>query len=184
MDAVPEAPSLLIRVRPLAEQGERMGRQLVPADHVRVREVPAPLGPREEPEPARAPLRRHRPEGGQYQRDMMNGVASLITRSLPEDEIAMTVSSNGKAWFAWRRTSGGWNFGIGAAAPPPDLWSSEGDGPPDGVPQPGTAWRRGASTRTSSLTRGQPASRDRSVDHAANLGHPMACGCPSTSLGE
>ncbi len=80
--------------------------------------------------------------GGRYRRDLMEAVAGIVTKAFPEDEIAMTVSPNGKAWFAWRRTPGGWHFGIGAAGPPPDRWTYEGDEPPESIPQPGTAWRR------------------------------------------
>lgn len=79
---------------------------------------------------------------GRYRSDLMEAVTGLVTKAFPEDEITVTVSRNGKSWRAWRRTPGGWHFGIGAAASPPDRWTYEAVGPPESFPQPGTAWKR------------------------------------------
>lgn len=78
---------------------------------------------------------------GRYRSDLIRAVEGIITKAFPEDEITMTVSRNGRSWFAWRRTAGGWYFGIGAAAPPPDRWTYEGEAPPESIPRPGTAWK-------------------------------------------
>jgi hypothetical protein len=81
---------------------------------------------------------------GRYRADLMDGVGDLLTSTeLPDPEIAMTVRRNGRAWYAWRRTAGGWSLGIGAKGPPPDQWAYEREEPPRGFPKKPEGWWRG-----------------------------------------
>lgn len=81
---------------------------------------------------------------GQYRADLMDAVSNLLTsKELPDPDIVMTVKKNGRAWYAWRRTVGGWSLGVGAKGPPPDRWSYEGEEPPSGFPKKAEGWWRG-----------------------------------------
>lgn len=59
----------------------------------------------------------------------------------------MKVRGDGQAWFAWRRTTTGWVFGIGAKGPPPSEWFYEGPEPPKGYPDSGPGWGSNAFER-------------------------------------
>lgn len=81
---------------------------------------------------------------GRYRADLLNEFGHLLpSRTLPDPGIVSTVKANGRAWFAWRRTVGGWCFGIGATRPPPDLWTFEGPEPPTNFPATADGWRHG-----------------------------------------
>jgi hypothetical protein len=81
---------------------------------------------------------------GRYRADLMGAVNGLlISTELPDPDIVMTVKKNGRAWYAWRRTVGGWNLGIGAKRAPPDQWAYEGEEPPRGFPNKAEGWWRG-----------------------------------------
>ena len=54
--------------------------------------------------------------------------------------IALSVSADGQAWFAWRRTITGWCFAIGASEAPPSQWMYDGPGPPPGFPGQDPQW--------------------------------------------
>jgi hypothetical protein len=79
---------------------------------------------------------------GRYREDLFAQFGHLLASDeSPDPQIASDVRRDGKAWFAWRRTVGGWFFGIGATRPPPDTWTYEGEDPPAGYPRLATRWR-------------------------------------------
>lgn len=82
-------------------------------------------------------------ENGRYRADLMSVVSGIVTKAFPEAEVTMKVAPKGKAWYAWRRTPGGWHLGIGASGPPPDRWTFEGGEPPSSYPGPASSWRHG-----------------------------------------
>ncbi|MDQ6878323.1 MAG: hypothetical protein M3082_11675 [Candidatus Dormibacteraeota bacterium] len=83
-------------------------------------------------------------QNGRYRADVIDEFGILLSsKQLPDPAIASDVKRNGRAWFAWRRTVGGWFFGIGATGPPPDRWTYEGEDPPIGYPRMDQGWRRG-----------------------------------------
>ncbi len=84
----------------------------------------------------------HRNRGGRYRDDLLKMIAGDFTRQgLPKESgITLRVSSDGQAWYAWRRTVTGWCFAIGAAGPPPDQWEYDGPEPPQGFPGQDRMW--------------------------------------------
>lgn len=82
-------------------------------------------------------------KSGRYRDDLMTIVGGLLSKTFPESEIVIKIGLKGRSWFAWRRTVGGWHFGIGATDPPPDLWTYEGEEPPSGFPKKADGWRHG-----------------------------------------
>ena len=80
-------------------------------------------------------------KNGRYRDDLMSMVGGIVTKAFAESEISMTVRPNGKGWYAWRRTPGGWHFGIGATGPPPDRWTYEGDEAPASHPTAAAGWK-------------------------------------------
>jgi len=84
----------------------------------------------------------HEDRGGQYRADLLEVFADDLTRQglPPESGISLTVSEDGQAWYAWRRTVTGWCFAIGAAGPPPDQWEYDGAEPPSGFPGNDPRW--------------------------------------------
>lgn len=82
-------------------------------------------------------------KNGRYRAALMSIVSGIVTKAFPETEITMTVAPKGKAWSAWRRTPGGWCFGIGASSRPPNRWTYEGDEPPTSYPGRGSGWKHG-----------------------------------------
>jgi len=84
----------------------------------------------------------HRNRGGRYRDDLLKMIAGDFTRQgLPKESgIALRVSNDGQAWYAWRRTVTGWCFAIGAAGPPPDQWEYDGPEPPQGFPGQDRMW--------------------------------------------
>lgn len=79
-------------------------------------------------------------KNGRYRTDILTMVGGLLSKTFPESEIEMTIGLKGRSWFAWRRTVGGWCFGIGAAGAPPDVWTWDQPEPPARSPGPGTNW--------------------------------------------
>ena len=78
-------------------------------------------------------------DGDRYRTDLLDVLAPFD--GLPEDHgIELAVASDGKSWWAWRRTVTGWCFAIGAAEPPPDQWLYDGADPPEGFPGQDLAW--------------------------------------------
>ena len=84
----------------------------------------------------------HRNRGGRYRDDLLKMIGDDFTRQgLPKESgIALRVSSDGQAWYAWRRTVTGWCFAIGAAGPPPEQWEYDGPEPPHGFPGRDRTW--------------------------------------------
>lgn len=83
---------------------------------------------------------RREPEG--YKPDLIERFGDdFTTQGLPiPSGIIMTVAEDRKRWFAWRRTSGGHYFAIGASEPPPNQWLYDGPGPPRDFPGIGVEW--------------------------------------------
>jgi hypothetical protein len=84
----------------------------------------------------------YRNHGGRYREDLLELLAPhFLADGLPASHgIAMDVSNDGQAWFAWRRTVTGWCFAIGASGPPPDQWEFDGPDPPTGFPGVDVGW--------------------------------------------
>jgi hypothetical protein len=79
-----------------------------------------------------------------YRADILDVVGDLSSHGLPGDGgITVLVSPDGGSWYAWRRTSSGWVFAIGAAGPPPDQWEYDGPVPPEGFPGESSDWGSG-----------------------------------------
>ena len=56
-------------------------------------------------------------------------------QGLPKESgIALRVSKDGQAWYAWRRTVTGWCFAIEAIGQTPNQWEYDGPEPPQGFP--------------------------------------------------
>ena len=88
----------------------------------------------------------YRNRGGRYHRKkLLIALGDDFTRhGLPQDHgIAIRVSKDGQAWYAWRRTVTGWCFAIGAAGPPPDQWEFDGPETPNGFPGKASEWGSG-----------------------------------------
>ena len=79
---------------------------------------------------------------GRYRRDLLKFLNDAFTSyGLPrESGIRLHVAEDGQSWYAWRRTVTGWCFAIGAAGPPPDQWTCDGPGPPEGFPGKAKSW--------------------------------------------
>lgn len=58
-------------------------------------------------------------------------------------EISMTVDKQGRRWFAWRETVGGWFLGVGATTSPPDRWSYLAEVAPKTFPSASAGWAKG-----------------------------------------
>lgn len=86
----------------------------------------------------------YRNRGDVYRPELLDILAPRFEREgLPADHgITFHVTDDGQMWWAWRRTSSGWCFGIGAMAPPPDEWLYEGPEPPQRGPAEGGLWSR------------------------------------------
>jgi hypothetical protein len=85
----------------------------------------------------------YRPEMLEIQKDFLGSYG------LPPDHgIQLFVSKNRRAWYAWRRTTSGWCFAIGAAKPPYDRWIYDGPEPPKGFPGKDWSWGRVPLERT------------------------------------
>ena len=86
----------------------------------------------------------YRNRGERYRADLAEMLDFQFERiGLPEPRgIEITVSTDGLAWYASRRTITGWCFAIGSAAPPPDEWLYDGPEPPTGFPGEAPGWSR------------------------------------------
>ena len=84
----------------------------------------------------------YRNHGRRYRADLLSILDNDFSRQgLSHDHgITLSVSSDGQAWYAWRRTVTDWCFAIGAAGPPPNLWEYDGANPPTEFPGARLAW--------------------------------------------
>lgn len=81
---------------------------------------------------------------GRYRKELLKEVGSILFSDFGEDHgITMKVRKDGRAWYAWRRTTTGWCFATGASGPPPSLWFHDGPEPPKGYPGSHPAWTGG-----------------------------------------
>jgi len=102
-----------------------------------------------------------RNHGGRYSDDSSLLLNSWSLRGLPDDHgILVRTSGSGTAWGGWRRTIGGYYFGVGGRSNIEERWQYDGDAPPPELPAPNHAgWRE--------VTHG-----DRSDEWAANDDEP------------
>ena len=86
----------------------------------------------------------YRNRGERYRSDLAEILDSQFEQiGLPEPRgVAITVSADGQAWYASRRTITGWCFATGSAARPPDQWLYDGPEPPAGFPGEAPGWSR------------------------------------------
>lgn len=85
----------------------------------------------------------HYRQRGSYRPDLVSLLAgTFVWRALPADHgIEMTVTEDGQAWWAWRRTPPGWVFAVGASGPPDGTqWMADGPEPPTGRPGVDPFW--------------------------------------------
>lgn len=81
------------------------------------------------------------PRQNRYRDDLLDKLGDFERHGLFEPHgIVMHVPKDGQAWYAYRRTVGGWVFAIGAAGPPTDQWKFDGPEPPNGLPGEDPAW--------------------------------------------
>jgi hypothetical protein len=83
---------------------------------------------------------RREPQG--YKPYLLERIGDDFSRQgLPtQSRIVMTVSDDGKRWYAWRRTIGGHYFAIGASGGPPNQWLYDGRNPPTDFPGVAPEW--------------------------------------------
>jgi hypothetical protein len=78
---------------------------------------------------------------GRYRDDALQIIGDFERHGIIGDHaIQMTVSSDGRRWWAYRRTITGWVFAIGSAKEPPDRWQFDGPEPPTGFPGGAPEW--------------------------------------------
>ncbi|MBI4392852.1 MAG: hypothetical protein HY556_03510 [Euryarchaeota archaeon] len=84
----------------------------------------------------------YRNRGGRYRPEILGLLGEDFERyGLPKDHgVATTVSEDGQAWYAWRRTMTGWCFAVGETGPPTFGWRFDGPDPPRGFPGQDSAW--------------------------------------------
>jgi len=85
----------------------------------------------------------HQNRGERYRPELLEVLQSQFeSYGLPRDHgIALHVSPDGQAWWAWRRTITGWCFAIGVVGPPPTTqWLFDGPEPPTGLPGDDEVW--------------------------------------------
>ena len=87
-------------------------------------------------------------KNGRYREDLLTIVGGLLSKTVPDSELVLTIGPKGRSWFAWRRTITGWVFGIGAAGAPLDVWTWNGAEPPAHPPGPGTDWTHAGFNET------------------------------------
>jgi hypothetical protein len=89
---------------------------------------------------AYAQMGQARNNGNRYRDDPLNLMFAFNLRKLPEDPgVHATTSADRKGWYAWRKTVGGYYFGVGGRALNIDeTWLFEGSEPPSGYPTPAT----------------------------------------------
>jgi hypothetical protein len=77
----------------------------------------------------------HRRQLGHYKSDMLNILGNVTKDGLPEDHgIELLVSKDKQSWRAWRRTVGGWYFGVGGTHELLEQWQFSGSSAPGEFP--------------------------------------------------
>lgn len=77
----------------------------------------------------------HRNQGGRYRPELLDILGDMTRYGLPpEHGINLLVRKDGQAWRAWRRTPGGWYFGVGGMPTPVHQWQYDGPTAPSGFP--------------------------------------------------
>ncbi|MFM9877454.1 MAG: hypothetical protein ACKVOG_06360 [Rhodoglobus sp.] len=91
---------------------------------------------------------RHR-EVGRFESSVLsNAVATYWFQKLPNPlDIDLRIQTDGQAWYAWRKTVGGWVFAIGQSNPKDD-WRFDGPEPPTTYPGIGERWGEAGGSNT------------------------------------
>lgn len=77
----------------------------------------------------------HRSRGEGYRPELLGLLGDMAKKGLPQDHgIQLVVRDDRRAWYAWRRTPGGWYFGVGGTANLEYQWQYDGATPPHGFP--------------------------------------------------
>ncbi len=77
----------------------------------------------------------HRWQLGHYKSDMLNILGDVTKDGLPvEHGIELLVKKDKQSWRAWRRTVGGWYFGVGGTSDLLAQWQFSGVSPPGQFP--------------------------------------------------
>ncbi len=70
-----------------------------------------------------------------YRADLVEIFGNFSKKDLPEDpEIQLLLRKDMKAWRGWRKTPGGWHFGIGGTPNTDEKWTYFGAEAPDSFP--------------------------------------------------
>lgn len=78
---------------------------------------------------------------GRFRPDILDILGDVTREGLPQEHgIEVRVGNDGQGWYAWRRTVGGWYFGIGGGSDLTTEWQFDGPEPPEGFPADGSAW--------------------------------------------
>ncbi|WP_026535380.1 hypothetical protein [Arthrobacter sp. H14] len=78
-----------------------------------------------------------------FPRDLLTVIGSFARQGLGDPHgIVMKVKGDGKAWFAYRRTSSGYHFGMGAVGDPNSLWCYDGERPSTDYPSGKGGWTK------------------------------------------
>lgn len=65
-------------------------------------------------------------------------ISSLYAKKLPKDHgVEIVLAKNTRAWYAWRRTAGGYYFASGGSKDVDAKWRYDGAEPPSDFPHPG-----------------------------------------------
>lgn len=93
----------------------------------------------------------HRNRLGHFKDDMLNILGDVTKKGLPTDHgIELRVRKDKQAWMGWRRTPGGWYFGVGGTKDLNDQWQYDGPTPPDSFPAEGSSsWTNATKTPSS-----------------------------------
>ncbi len=85
----------------------------------------------------------YRNQGGRYQSELGLLISPVANKRLSDDyPIEWKVQSDGQAWAAWRKTPGGYYFGMGGVRDVNLQWQYDGENPPEDMPCNGsTVWR-------------------------------------------
>lgn len=92
-------------------------------------------------------LVRHQQTGEFQESVLSDAVGTYSFEKLKPPNIEIRISSNRQAWFAWRRTIGGWVFAVGQSNPKDD-WRFDGPEPPQSYPRIGDEWGEIGGSKT------------------------------------
>jgi hypothetical protein len=98
-----------------------------------------------------ASIHRARQENGRFRKDIMAIAAGIISKTLPDSEFVMNVAKDGRSWFAWRRTVGGWYLGMAGITGQAEDWTYLGEEEPKSFPGNKAGWVKGDFPKTTTV---------------------------------